>query len=155
MRRQVLPSVLLMFVSLTCVRAENWPQWRGSELNGTSRERNLPVRWSATENAAWRLALPSWSGSTPIVWGERVFLSVADTGAGMTEEFIRTRLFHPFATTKAKGIGLGLYTCREVVEAHGGRIEVESKKGEGTRFRVVLPSDQTVTSRASGAQKRG
>jgi outer membrane protein assembly factor BamB len=67
-----------MFVSLTCVRAENWPQWRGSELNGTSRERNLPVRWSATENAAWRLALPSWSGSTPIVWGERLFLHVAD-----------------------------------------------------------------------------
>ena len=83
----------------------------------------------------------------------RVFVSVADTGAGMTEEFIRQRLFHPFATTKAKGIGLGLYTCREVVEAHGGRIEVESKKGAGTRFRVVLPSNLVSTSRSSGAKK--
>lgn len=84
-----------------------------------------------------------------------IFVSVADTGTGMTEEFINARLFHPFATTKAKGIGLGLYTCREVVEAHGGRIEVESKKGVGTRFRVVLPNDQAATSRASGSRKSG
>ncbi|HLM58136.1 MAG TPA: ATP-binding protein, partial [Pyrinomonadaceae bacterium] len=72
--------------------------------------------------------------------GDYVHLSVADTGVGMTEEFVRTRLFHPFATTKTKGIGLGLFTCKEVVEAHGGRLEVESRLGVGTRFRVVLPS---------------
>jgi signal transduction histidine kinase len=72
--------------------------------------------------------------------GTLVFFSVADTGAGMNEEFIRLRLFRPFATTKQKGIGLGLFTCREIVEAHGGRLEVESKPGAGTRFRVVLPS---------------
>ncbi|MBX5477478.1 MAG: HAMP domain-containing protein [Pyrinomonas methylaliphatogenes] len=72
--------------------------------------------------------------------GDHVFFSVADTGRGMDEEFIRNRLFRPFATTKDKGIGLGLYTCREIVEAHGGRIEVESRVGVGTRFRVVLPS---------------
>ena len=84
----------------------------------------------------------------------RVFLSVADTGAGMTEEFVRNRLFRPFATTKAKGVGLGLYTCREVVEAHGGRIEVESQKGHGTRFRVVLPSDPVANTLTSGARKK-
>ena len=72
--------------------------------------------------------------------GDLVFFSVADTGVGMTQEFIRTRLFRPFATTKNKGIGLGLFTCREVVEAHGGRLEVDSRPGAGTRFRVVLPS---------------
>lgn len=70
----------------------------------------------------------------------RVFFSVADTGAGMSEEFIRTRLYRPFSTTKPKGIGLGLFTCREIVESHGGRLEVESQVGAGTRFRVVLPS---------------
>ena len=70
-----------------------------------------------------------------------VFFSVADTGVGMGEEFIRTRLFRPFATTKEKGVGLGLYTCREVIEAHGGRLDVESGQGSGTRFRVVLPSE--------------
>jgi signal transduction histidine kinase len=69
-----------------------------------------------------------------------VFFSVADTGPGMSEEFQRTKLFHAFATTKEAGVGLGLYTCREIVKAHGGRIEVLSEKGAGTCFRVVLPS---------------
>jgi len=58
--------------------AENWPQWRGPSLNGVSGERNLPVKWSTTENVSWKLALPAWSGSTPIVWGDRIFLNVAE-----------------------------------------------------------------------------
>lgn len=70
-----------------------------------------------------------------------IFLSVADTGRGMSAEFVNSRLFRPFATTKTKGIGLGLFTCREIVETHGGRLEVESQPGVGTRFRVVLPSN--------------
>jgi len=78
---------MLMRVALTIVllcgaaavpTAENWPQWRGPSLNGVSGEKNLPVRWSKTENITWKLALPSWSGSTPIVWGDRIFLNVAD-----------------------------------------------------------------------------
>lgn len=72
-----------------------------------------------------------------------VFFSVTDTGAGMTREFIEKRLYHPFATTKKKGVGLGLYTCREVVRAHGGSIDVNSTEGAGTTFRVVLPSAQS------------
>jgi signal transduction histidine kinase len=70
----------------------------------------------------------------------KVFFSVTDTGPGMSQAFIRDRLFRAFATTKNKGVGLGLYTCREVVRAHGGQIEVESHEGSGTCFRVVLPS---------------
>jgi putative PEP-CTERM system histidine kinase len=66
--------------------------------------------------------------------------SVSDTGRGMSRTFIDTRLFRPFATTKKTGIGLGLYTCREVIKASGGSIEVESVEGAGTTFRVVLPS---------------
>ena len=58
--------------------AENWPQWRGPTLNGLSGETNLPVKWSTTENVAWKLAVPQWSGSTPIVWGEHIFLNVAE-----------------------------------------------------------------------------
>jgi len=69
-----------------------------------------------------------------------IFFSIADTGQGMSEEFQRTKLFRAFATTKKAGVGLGLYTCREIVKAHGGRIEVQSKKSAGTCFRVVLPS---------------
>ncbi|MCA1635954.1 MAG: HAMP domain-containing protein [Acidobacteria bacterium] len=72
--------------------------------------------------------------------GRHVFVSVADTGIGMSEEFLQTRLFRPFMTTKTRGVGLGLFTCREIIETHGGRVEVESKLGAGTRFRIVLPS---------------
>jgi signal transduction histidine kinase len=72
--------------------------------------------------------------------GDLVFFSVADTGVGMSEEFIKTRLFRPFSTTKSKGIGLGLFTCKEIVETHGGRLEVDSSPNSGTRFRVVIPS---------------
>jgi outer membrane protein assembly factor BamB len=58
--------------------AENWPAWRGPSANGLSREINLPVTWTKTENVAWRLALPAWSGSTAIVWDNRIFLNVAE-----------------------------------------------------------------------------
>ena len=66
--------------------------------------------------------------------------SVSDTGPGMSRVFIENRLFRPFATTKKNGIGLGLYTCREVIRATGGSIDVQSVEGAGTTFRVVLPS---------------
>lgn len=66
--------------------------------------------------------------------------AVSDTGPGMTRTFIETRLFRPFSTTKKNGIGLGLYTCREVIRASGGSIDVQSVEGAGTTFRVVLPS---------------
>ena len=61
--------------------ADNWPQWRGPSLNGLSIEKNLPIRWSKTENITWKLPLPAWSGSTPIVWGDRIFLNVAESNA--------------------------------------------------------------------------
>ena len=74
--------VFVLFVSFvvqpSVVIGENWPQWRGPQLNGISGETNLPVKWSKTENIAWKLAMPARSGSTPIVWGERIFLNVAD-----------------------------------------------------------------------------
>src|SRR5688572_8218293 len=57
--------------------AENWPQWRGPSANGLSGEKGLPVRWSKTENVTWKIDMPAWSGSTPIVWGDRIFLNVA------------------------------------------------------------------------------
>ena len=66
--------------------------------------------------------------------------SVTDTGNGMSQSFIDTQLFRPFATTKKHGVGLGLYTCREVIEASAGSITVTSVEGSGTTFSVVLPS---------------
>ena len=78
MRRRILPAFVLAVLSVTIAHADNWPQWRGPSLNGVSNEKNLPVRWSTDENIAWKLALPAWSGSTPIIWGERIFLNVAE-----------------------------------------------------------------------------
>jgi outer membrane protein assembly factor BamB len=57
---------------------DNWPHWRGPSATGASQEKGLPVRWSETENVAWKLAMPARSGSTPIVWERHVFLSVGD-----------------------------------------------------------------------------
>jgi putative PEP-CTERM system histidine kinase len=71
--------------------------------------------------------------------GGWAILTVADTGHGMSEEFVAQRLFRPFHTTKSKGLGIGLFQTKRLVEAHGGRIEVESVEGRGSTFRVFLP----------------
>jgi outer membrane protein assembly factor BamB len=79
LKRVVLTAVLLT-AAAAAPSAENWPQWRGPLLNGLSNEKNLPIKWSAAENVTWKLSLPAWSGSTPIVWGDRIFLNVAEGG---------------------------------------------------------------------------
>ena len=66
-------------------------------------------------------------------------LSVADNGCGMTPEFLSRALFRPFQTTKKKGLGIGMFQSKMIVEAHGGRIEVDSEVRKGTTFRVLLP----------------
>ena len=77
MRTRALVVTFVMATSTLALRAENWPQWRGPSLNGVSTEKNLPVEWTTEENVTWKLELPEWSGSTPIIWGERIFLNVA------------------------------------------------------------------------------
>ncbi len=74
------------------------------------------------------------------VAGEAVSIDVIDRGIGMSPEFVRTQLFQPFASTKAGGFGIGAYEARALVQAMNGRLEVESREGEGTRFRIVLPA---------------
>jgi signal transduction histidine kinase len=68
-------------------------------------------------------------------------LVVADSGAGMSPDFIRKSLFRPFQTTKKRGLGIGMFQSKMIVDAHGGRFEVESTPGVGTTFRVHLPSN--------------
>lgn len=73
--------------------------------------------------------------------GSRVVVTIADDGPGMTREFQRNRLFHPFQTTKANGVGLGLYTARNIVRFHGGTLTIRSRPGQGTVVRVSLPAE--------------
>ncbi|MGD0625452.1 MAG: XrtA/PEP-CTERM system histidine kinase PrsK [Thermodesulfobacteriota bacterium] len=68
-----------------------------------------------------------------------IVLSVSDNGCGMSKEFVQNSLFRPFQTTKKQGMGIGLYHSKMIVEAHGGRMEVESEEGKGTTMRVLLP----------------
>ena len=71
-------AALVTLTSQVLVSAENWPNWRGPTRNGVSLETNLPVEWDTRRNVAWKLEMPEWTGSTPIIWGHRIFLSVAD-----------------------------------------------------------------------------
>ena len=62
------------------LRAENWPQFRGPTRQGVSSEMKLPLKWSATENVVWKTEIPGESWSSPVVWGERVFVTTATDG---------------------------------------------------------------------------
>ena len=68
-----------------------------------------------------------------------VMLTVADNGCGMAPEFLSRSLFRPFQTTKKNGLGIGLFQSKMIVEAHEGRVQVESQPGKGTTFRIILP----------------
>ena len=78
MRNRALITLLVTCSVVSLSARENWPQWRGPSANGISGEKNLPVKWTASENVAWKLPMPAMSGSTPIIWGDRIFLNVAD-----------------------------------------------------------------------------
>src|SRR5688500_15834543 len=81
MKRFSLSLMLCALVASVSVLAESWPQWRGPSRDGVSTETGLPTQWSPTENVAWKLPLPAFSGSTPIIWEDRVFLNVATARA--------------------------------------------------------------------------
>lgn len=69
-----------------------------------------------------------------------VKIAISDTGCGMSQEFIERYLFKPFQSTKKKGLGIGLFQCKTIIEAHNGKIEVDSQVNKGTIFRVKLPT---------------
>ena len=78
--RQIVTCAALALLTSTTL-ADNWPGWRGPTGNGLCTEKGLATEWSPTQNVAWKLPLPGPAGATPVVWGERVFLtSVNDTG---------------------------------------------------------------------------
>ena len=76
---------------------------------------------------------------------DAVQIEIADTGEGMSEEFIRERLFKPFDSTKSAGMGIGVFESREYINELGGSLEVSSTPGAGTTFRVLLPLHQQET----------
>jgi putative PEP-CTERM system histidine kinase len=74
--------------------------------------------------------------------GARALIEIADTGEGMSEDFIRERLFKPFETTKSAGMGIGVFESLEYINELGGKLDVASQPGAGTTFTIVLPLHQ-------------
>lgn len=70
-------SVLLMLIAAHFAIADNWPAWRGPMGQGNSAEKNVPLTWSTKENVRWKVALAAPGNSTPIIWGDRVFITQA------------------------------------------------------------------------------
>jgi putative PEP-CTERM system histidine kinase len=80
-----------------------------------------------------------FGGGRQIFSNYGAWVLVEDSGTGMDPDFVRRRLFQPFATTKEKGVGIGLYQCKTLVERMGGRILCHSEPGKGTEFCILLP----------------
>jgi outer membrane protein assembly factor BamB len=76
MNTRTLSAIAVLFATSFCLAAD-WPAWRGPKGMGVTEETDLPVKWSKTENVKWRVTLPEPGNSTPVVWGDRVFVTQA------------------------------------------------------------------------------
>lgn len=91
-------------------------------------------------------AIEASAANSPVFLDLRVdsagaHIEVIDNGSGMSPDFVRTRLFKPFHSSKQGGFGIGCFEARELVRGMGGRLDVESREGIGTRFQITLPLD--------------
>jgi outer membrane protein assembly factor BamB len=75
MTRFVCTLMGVWLLGVANLRADNWPNWRGPDNNGVARSHGLPIRWSESRNIVWKLPLPGKAGSTPVIWGDRIFLT--------------------------------------------------------------------------------
>lgn len=103
-------------------------------------EQMLKVATNLVFNA--REAVPASSGEVLIQTQQQngwAVLAISDNGCGMSAEFLSRSLFRPFQTTKKNGLGIGMFQSKMIVEAHKGKIEVDSEPGQGTTFRIFLP----------------
>ncbi len=119
--------LLIVLATLTGLAAANdsWPQWRGPNLNGTSSSTGLPVRWSESENVAWRTKLPSWAAATPIIWGDTVFVTSAEKGSSLNRP--NSRLF--------EGGNAGLDRLYLIaVNRQTGKVRWQQSIGRGNRI---------------------
>lgn len=116
--------------------SSNWPGWRGPGGNGISPEADLPVEWSDTKNVLWKTPIPGRGHSSPIVWGNRVFLTTAIEGAA-TEDYKRTKHFingeefvHPDGVAADRINTLKVYA----LDRDTGKVVWERTPYEGTIF---------------------
>lgn len=124
--------VLLVLIPLA-LPADNWPQWRGPSANGISTETDLPVRWSATENIAWKAPLKGMGTSTPIVWDDRIFVT-SQLGDGPDAG---GRDFENAQTAKNTGTGGGVQFLVRAFARSDGRVLWEQVFDAGEHLPAV------------------
>lgn len=88
--RALIAALLCCGAAAGSLWADNWPAWRGPEQNGISKETKLPTKWSAKDNIAWKLDLPGIGSSTPIIWGDKIFLTSAENKSDLVLMCIST-----------------------------------------------------------------
>lgn len=120
-------------VDLVCAAQEARVRGDAAEIGKVVLNLILNAADAIGERGAIRVSTGTQEGTS--------FVRVADTGSGMNEYFLKNHLFRPFRTTKDGGLGIGLYQCSQIVESHGGRIDVTSQVGKGTTFTVYLPGE--------------
>lgn len=103
-----------------------------------------PIRLEQALGHLVQNAIDASPGGAPVrircgARGAEAMIEIVDRGEGMSADFIRTRLFQPFASTKESGFGVGAFEARSLIAAMGGRIEVDSREGDGSRFTILLP----------------
>ena len=77
-------------------------------------------------------------------------IAISDKGVGMDGDFVRNRLFQPFASTKPGGFGIGAFEARSLIAAMGGRLSVDSRPGQGTTFTILLPAAEPAGTNRNG-----
>ena len=131
--RRIAPITLSLSLALGAgVAADNWPQWRGPNGQGISTETQLPTEWAPEKNIAWKTALPH-GYSSPIVWGDRIFLTSAIEGEsvpGVVPESVRINQPHPQSTAGDKKHTLKLLA----LDTKSGKIVWEQTAYEGPVF---------------------
>ncbi|MBY0525406.1 MAG: PQQ-binding-like beta-propeller repeat protein [Gemmataceae bacterium] len=75
-----LPILTVLACTAALAHADNWPAWRGADGQGQCAEKNLPVKWSTKENVKWKVDLKDQGNSTPVIWGDKIFLTQANKG---------------------------------------------------------------------------
>ncbi len=123
----------------------------GSSINVTGVSEIVHADESEIQKVILNLVVNAIESSSPqdpitveVGRADRPYIRVTDQGCGMSPRFLRTELFKPFRTSKKLGLGIGLYQCRQIISAHGGKIDVSSVEGSGSAFTVwFAPSEES------------
>ncbi len=127
-------AILAVTMALTTtVTAENWPHWRGPRRDGSSLEKNLPVTWTHERNIAWKTPMSAWSGSTPIIWGDYIFLNSAEGGQRSVGRGQRRSRTTTGTTTETAVDPLSKKLSLWCLDRNSGEILWKRSLGEGNR----------------------